>query len=149
MDFKIITSENKKNIEKIVKIEEEIFGKNGGADYWLIKAFARYGLLLIIKEEDEIVSVAEYMAIIDKKELFLYGFLTREKFRGKGYGGKLIEFSEKIAKDKGYKAISLTVDPKNLNALNFYKKREYEIIELQNDEYGEGIHRYLMKKSLV
>ncbi|MGL4403036.1 MAG: GNAT family N-acetyltransferase [Fusobacteriaceae bacterium] len=149
IEFKRITSEDKKEIDKIVKIEEEIFGKNGGADYWLIKAFVRYGLLLVIKDGDEIISIAEYMATIEKKELFLYGFLTREKFRGKGYGRKLIKHSEKTAKNKGYTAISLTVDPENLRAFNFYKKIGYEIIEFQKDEYGDGIHRYLMKKSLV
>lgn len=149
MEFKKIAPEDKKDIDDIVKIEEEVFGKNGGADYWLIKAFVRYGLLFVVKEGEEIVSVAEYMEIAEKKELFLYGFLTREKFRGKGYAGKLIQYSEKNAKKKGYAAIALTVDPENLTAVKFYQKRGYKIEELQENEYGDGIHRYLMRKILV
>lgn len=149
MEFKRITSEDRKDIDNIVKIEEEVFGKNGGADYWLIKAFVRYGLLLAIKERDEIISIAEYMETIEKKELFLYGFLTREKFRGMGYAGKLIEYSEKTAQNMGYKGILLTVDPENLRALNLYKKKGYEIVEFQKDEYGKGVHRYLMRKSII
>lgn len=149
MEFKRIKPEDKKDIDEIVKIEEEVFGKNGGADYWLIKSFIRYGLLLVIKEGDEIVSIAEYIQIMGKKEFFLYGFLTRERFRGKGYAGKLIEHSGKIAKIMGYEAISLTVDPENILAVNLYKRRGYEIVEYQENEYGIGIHRYLMRKVLI
>lgn len=149
MEFKRINPGDKKEIDNIVKIEEEVFGKNGGADYWLVKTFVRYGLLLVIKEGEEIISIAEYIEIMGEKELFLYGFLTREKFRGKGYAGKLIDYSEKISRIKGYKAISLTVDPENLLAVNFYKKRGYQIVEFQENEYGEGVHRYLMKKHLI
>lgn len=149
MKLRQITPEDTKEIDNIVKIEEEVFGKNGGADYWLIKAFVRYGMVLILEEENEIISIAEYMEIMEKKELFLYGFLTRLAFRGRGYAGKLIDYGEKMARNKGYKAISLTVDPENILAINLYKKRGYEIIEFQEDEYGKGVHRFLMRKPLI
>ncbi|MGL6131164.1 MAG: GNAT family N-acetyltransferase [Fusobacteriaceae bacterium] len=136
-------------MENIVKIEEETFGKNGGADYWLIKSLARYGFIFVIKEDEEIVSIAEYMQVAGVKELFLYGFLTKKKFRRKGYAEKLIKYCEEILKEKGYSAISLTVDPENLVAVEFYKNNNYLIIEFQENEYGEGVHRYLMKKTIV
>lgn len=146
MKFKEIKIQDKELIEKIVKIEEEVFGVNGGADYWLVKAFVRYGLIFVGMEGEEIVSIAEYIQILGKNELFLYGFSTREPYRNKGYGKKLMKFSEKKAKEIEMKSISLTVDPKNKIAVSMYEKMGYEIIELQNDEYGYGIDRYLMKK---
>ncbi|MGL4971301.1 MAG: GNAT family N-acetyltransferase, partial [Cetobacterium sp.] len=39
-----------------------------------------------------------------------------------------------------------TVDPKNSTAISMYKKAGYKIEKLEKDEYGEGIHRYLMVK---
>lgn len=149
MEFKEVKISDKDLINKLIDIEEEVFGVNGGADAWLIKAFVRYGMIIIVMEEDEVVSVAEYMQVMNKEELFLYGFLTREKYRNKGYGTKLIQRSEVRARELGMKRISLTVDPNNSVGVNMYKKRGYEILEFQKDEYGVGIDRYLMSKEIV
>ena len=149
MEFKEVKITDMHLINKIIEIEEEVFGVNGGADAWLVKAFVRYGMILIIMEGEEIVSVAEYMQVMNKKELFLYGFLTREPYRNKGYGNKLIEYGEKKAIELGIEKISLTVDPKYTIGLNMYKKKQYEILEFQKDEYGTGVDRYLVGKKLI
>ncbi len=156
MKFKIINlNNNEKNIEdekiikKLVEIEAEVFGEKGGADNWLMKFFARYGqLFILMSDEDEIISVAEFIQVFGKPEVFLYGFLTVPKFRNQGNAKKLLDFSEKKLKELNIKNILLTVDPKNEIGVNIYKKRNYEIVELQKDEYGTGIDRYLMKKNL-
>lgn len=148
MEFKKITIEDEDIIKKIVEAEEEVFGMNGGADFWLVKAFVRYGLLFVILENNEVISMAEFIQVIDKRELFLYGFSTREKFRNKGYAKKLIEYSENKAKEMCFDSISLTVDPLNKIGVSLYLKKGYEIIEYQKNEYGEGINRYLMRKKL-
>ncbi len=148
MFFKEVKFNDIELLKKLELIEEEVFGKNGGADSWLLKAFTRYGLLFVVIDNDEIISVAEFIQILGKKELFLYGFLTREKYRNKGYAKKLIEFSEKKIKSMGYNAILLTVDPDNLIGVTLYKHRGYEILEFQKDEYGPNIDRFLMKKNL-
>lgn len=66
-----------------------------------------------------------------------------------GNAKKIMNESEKYLKEKGYEAISLTVDPENKIAIEMYKHLGYEIVEYQENEYGNGIHRYLMKKILV
>lgn len=149
MEFKEIKISDEKLIKRIVEIEEEVFGVNGGADFWLVKAFVRYGLLFVLIDGDEIISIAEYMQVFGKKELFLYGFSTRINYRNKGYGKKLVQESEKKAREKGIGKISLTVDPKNEIGVSMYKKLGYIIEEFQKDEYGEGIDRYLMSKKLI
>ncbi|MGL4687572.1 MAG: GNAT family N-acetyltransferase, partial [Fusobacteriaceae bacterium] len=102
MIFKEVKYNDIEVLEKLKLIEEEVFGENGGADNWLLKTFTRYGLLFIIIDNDEIVSVAEFIQVLGKKELFLYGFLTREKYRNMGYAKGLIEFSERKIKSMGY-----------------------------------------------
>ncbi|MGL5122659.1 MAG: GNAT family N-acetyltransferase [Fusobacteriaceae bacterium] len=149
MIFKEVKSNDTEILKNLKLIEEEVFGENGGADSWLLKTFTRYGLLYIIIDNDEIVAAAEFIQILGKKELFLYGFLTREKYRNMGYAKKLIEFSEKKIKSLGYSTILLTVDPENLIGVNLYKNKGYEIIEFQKNEYGPNIDRLLMKKILI
>ncbi|MGL4392061.1 MAG: GNAT family N-acetyltransferase [Fusobacteriaceae bacterium] len=148
MEFKIVTGQDEKIIEKLVEIEEEVFGKSGGADNWLLKFFSRYGKLFVLIDGDEIISVAEFMQIFGKDEVFLYGFLTVPKFRNKGFAEKILELSEKKLKEFCVNKILLTVDPQNISGINFYKKFGYEILELQKNEYGEKIDRYLMRKKL-
>lgn len=149
MEFKIIDAQDRKIIDRLVEIEKEVFGENGGADYWLIMAFVRYGFLGIIMEGNEIISVAQYMQVFGKKELFLYGFLTREKFRKKGFGKKLLEICEERLRNMEIESIILTVDPENRAGIGLYKSMGYINLGLEKDEYGAGVDRYIMKKQLI
>lgn len=148
MNIKEIRLQDKELIEKIVEMEKEVFGVNGGADFWLVKAFVRYGLLFVLIDKGEIISIAEYMQIYGKEEVFLYGFLTKEYYRNKGYGKYLVIESEKKLKEKGIKGIKLSVDPMNNIGLSMYLKLGYEIVEFSKDEYGDKNDRYIMEKKL-
>lgn len=136
-------------ISEIVELEEEAFGGKGGVDLWILKALLRYGKVFVLEKEKKIISIVEYMQCFDKKEVFLYGICTLKEFRHMGNAKKIMNESEKYLKEKGYEAISLTVDPENKIAIEMYKHLGYEIVEYQENEYGKGIHRYLMKKKLV
>lgn len=133
-------------MEKIVEIEEEAFEGNGNVDLWIIKALIRYGMVFVIKKDGEIICIVEYMQIFNKKTLFLYGISTLKKYRHKGYANFILTETEKILKDYGYNEIELTVAPENEIAINLYKKHGYIQEKLLEDEYGKGIHRYVMRK---
>ena len=133
---------------KIVEIEQEAFEGNGNVDLWIIKALIRYGLVFVIKENDKIECIVEYMQVFNKKSLFLYGISTLKEYRHKGYGNYILNETEKILKNLSYEEIELTVAPENDIAINFYKKHGYIQEKLLKDEYGKGIHRYVMRKKL-
>jgi len=133
---------------KIVEIEQEAFEGNGNVDLWIVKALIRYGLVFVIKESDRIVCIVEYMQVFNKKSLFLYGISTLKEYRHKGYANYILNETEKILKDLSYEEIELTVAPENDIAINFYKKHGYIEEKLLEDEYGKGIHRYVMRKKL-
>ncbi|MGL6024906.1 MAG: GNAT family N-acetyltransferase [Cetobacterium sp.] len=136
-------------IFKIHKNEIESFGEMGGADMWMIMSFIRYGKLFVLVDENKkILSVAQYQSIFQKNEVFLYGFSTPFRERSKGYGKKLLEETHQILKKKGISKILLTVDPENLVAIKMYAKLGYKVKELEKNEYGPGIDRYLMYKNL-
>lgn len=136
-------------MNKIVEIEEEAFEGNGNVDLWILKALIRYGKVFVLVEGDEIITIAEYMQVLGKDEVFLYGISTRKKYRNRGNARKIMEESEKYLKRLGYKEVGLTVDPNNNIAMKLYKDLGYRIEEYQEDEYGKGIHRYLMKKVII
>lgn len=145
-----VDAKNRELIKKILDNELESFGVMGGADMWMIMSFIRYGkLYVLLNESSDLLSVAQYQGVLGKKEVFLYGFSTSLKERGKGYGKILLEESHNRLKELGMEKIYLTVDPANAKAIDMYKKAGYIIEELQKDEYGKGIDRYLMIKNLL
>ncbi|WP_047383612.1 N-acetyltransferase [Cetobacterium sp. ZWU0022] len=142
-----VTSDNRELIDKIYQNEIDSFGVMGGADMWMIMSFIRYGKLYVLLDNfGKLLSVAQYQAVLKKNAVFLYGFSTPESERGKGYGKKLLESTHNFLKDIGIEMVYLTVDPKNIPAISMYEKAGYKIEELQKDEYGIGIDRYLMVK---
>ncbi len=66
-----------------------------------------------------------------------------ESMRHRGIGRKLVEESEKIAREKGYRKIVLNA---RRGALEFYRKLDYEIV---SEEFIEvGISHFRMQKRL-
>lgn len=149
MEFRELHDVDLTLMNKIVEIEEEAFEGNGNGDLWILKALIRYGKVFVLVEGDEIITIAEYMQVLGKDEVFLYGISTRKKYRNRGNARKIMEESEKYLKRLGYKEVGLTVDPNNNIAMKLYKDLGYRIEEYQEDEYGKGIHRYLMKKVII
>lgn len=68
-----------------------------------------------------------------------------EKYRGLGYGKKLLLKLEKIAKEKGYKLIRL--DTFSFQAPKFYEKLNYKLIAIE-DNYPEGHTHYYFNKEI-
>jgi len=149
MEFRELHDVDLTLMNKIVEIEEEAFEGNGNVDLWILKALIRYGKVFVLVEGDEIITIAEYMQVLGKDEVFLYGISTRKKYRNRGNARKIMEESEKYLKRLGYKEVGLTVDPNNNIAMKLYKDLGYRIEEYQEDEYGKRIHRYLMKKVII
>lgn len=149
MEFRELHDVDLTLMNKIVEMEEEAFEGNGNVDLWILKALIRYGKVFVLVEGDEIITIAEYMQVLGKDEVFLYGISTRKKYRNRGNARKIMEESEKYLKRLGYKEVGLTVDPNNNIAMKLYKDLGYRIEEYQEDEYGKGIHRYLMKKVII
>ncbi len=146
MEFKEIKDVDLELLNRIVEIEEEAFEGNGNVDLWILKALIRYGKVFILEDGKEIVSIVEYMQVMDKKEVFLYGLSTKKRYRKQGWAKKIMIESEKYLKERGYQVIALTVDPENKVAIDLYTKLGFITEEFQEHEYGYGIHRLLMKK---
>ena len=144
MEIRELLPSEKGYINDIAEYEELIFG-DGGIGRWTIMPFVRYGKVYVLLEEEEIVSVAEIMRTFDTKDAYIYGFFTKEKFSGKGYGSVLLEFVINEMEKAGIEALTLTVDPKNEKAVNLYLKHGFEKAGILAEEYGENEDRLYMR----
>jgi len=68
-----------------------------------------------------------------------------DKYRGLGYGKKLLDDIEKRVKEKGCKLITLNTF--SFQAPEFYKKNGFEVFGIL-DGFQEGICRYYLKKNI-
>lgn len=148
MEFLEVTAEDTESIKEIIFIEEEAFGKNGGVDEWILKPLVRYGKVFVLKSDEKIVSIGEFMGKFDSDEVFLYGLCTRKESRGRGYAVEMMRRSEAYFSRRGMNKLGLTVDPSNEVAIGLYRKLGYDIGELQKDEYGKGVDRLFMWKKI-
>ncbi|EKN69757.1 GNAT family acetyltransferase [Neobacillus bataviensis LMG 21833] len=57
--------------------------------------------------------------------LVLHSFCTHPTVQGKGLGGIMLQFAEKMAKEQGYDGIRLDAYSGNKGSLGFYEKRGY------------------------
>ncbi len=94
------------------------------------------GKILLYSENQKIVGLI--VGLINNEETFEYDFkvpkrgritelIISKKFRGQGYGKKLLNFMEQYLIDNGCKDILLGVFGYNENAIRFYKENGYHI----------------------
>lgn len=148
MELVEVRGGDKELIDEIVYIEEEAFGKNGGVDEWILKPMVRYGKVFVLKDGNRVVSIAEFIQRFNSKEVFLYGLCTRKESRGRGYAGEILRRSEEFFRNRSIDEVGLTVAPDNMAAIALYKNLNYDVVELQKDEYGRGVDRLFMKKKI-
>ncbi|WP_432665634.1 GNAT family N-acetyltransferase [Wukongibacter baidiensis] len=99
------------------------------------------------------------LTLKDDKERLIAGILSKrvmeylwisflwvdDKYRGLGYGKKLLLELEKIAKEKGYKLIRL--DTFSFQAPKFYEKLNYKLIAVE-DDCPKGHTHYFFNKEI-
>lgn len=85
------------------------------------------------------VSLVYYSSALHKKGTALINeLIVHNRFRGKGIGRDLLQFSIKEAKAKGFDEIEVGVEPNNEQAIAFYKQngidKEYVLLGKEFDD---------------
>ncbi len=129
--------------QKMVKLREDILRKPLGLGFttneleqeksnMLIGAFEEEDILgccMLVEENPEIVRLRQ-MAVLND-------------LQGKGIGRAIMHFAENIARDRGYRILSMHA---RKNAIGFYEKMGYKVT---GDEFTEvTIPHYVMEKKL-
>lgn len=84
-----------------------------------------------------------WLETVDKDTVKLGIFIADEEYRNNGYGTKAIDSVLCIAKDKGYKNVTLNVRTNNIRAYGLYQKLGF--VEIKRYTKENGIDVFLMK----
>lgn len=76
--------------------------------------------------------------------IFIDQLWVDERFRGQGYGKKLIQAAEDLGKQKGCKFS--TIETMDWEALDFYKKLGY-YVELERGGYIDNVKMYCLRRN--
>ena len=108
----------------------------------LSEKFGKYAEFYLAKEAGQVVGITVFYANDTKLG---YGYISlfgvKEEYRRKGYGIKMMQFTEDVCKKKKMKFLRLEVSENNFQAQNFYKK-----IGFFQSGNGEGV--LIMNKAL-
>lgn len=94
-------------------------------------------------EDDKLEGCCLLTKTQDKYTLRLRQMAVLSGLQGKGFGKVLMTYAENIARDKGYRKISMHA---RKNAVGFYEKMGYKIVSKEFIEIT--IPHYLMEKEL-
>ncbi|HEY9168394.1 MAG TPA: GNAT family N-acetyltransferase [Lutibacter sp.] len=86
------------------------------------------GLIVLTEFEESAYQQVKWLTESDRN-IYIHRLAVDPKFQGKGYAQKLMDFSEKYAKEKGYNSIRLDTFSQNKRNQHFYEQRNYVKLE--------------------
>ncbi len=98
---------------------------------------------IIAKEKGKVIGVGRLHFNSEEEAQVRFMAVERE-YQGKGIGRRILRRLEERAKENGAKRITLNA---RKNALEFYKKNDYNIVEKGHTLFG-SIEHYKMEKTL-
>jgi ribosomal-protein-alanine N-acetyltransferase len=132
-------------VKRIEEIEEKAFGP-AGVDRWSIPLFVNHGRLYLLRDEEQIIGVAQFMRNWDDPNtVFLYGFSIDGAWRGQGLGTYFFSRILELLREDKVERVQLTVDPANARAIGLYEKLGFKKQRLLTAFYGPGVDRWLME----
>jgi ribosomal protein S18 acetylase RimI-like enzyme len=135
----------------MMELELDAFPGTGAVDEQTLVPIARFGKLILFKQQDEDrpVAVCECMRDYNNPDkAYIFGYYVRSDYKGKGIGKKFLQEVNAILKNDGFSVVCLTVSVKNQPAVKLYEREGYEIKETRYSEFGVGEDRYYMEKLL-
>ena len=128
---------------QMVKLRDEMLRKPLGLGFTQEELDAEKDNMLIAAFEDE--DILGCCMLVEEKadKVRLRQMAVLNDLQGKGIGRALMNFAENLARDRGYRTLSMHA---RANAVGFYEKMGYKVI---GDEFIEvTIPHYVMEKRL-
>ena len=142
MALKII-DHGTKEYQEVVRLRDEILRKPLGLHFTPEELDGEKENLHIAAYEDDQMLGCCMLVEEDFQTVRLRQMAVLNDLQGKGIGRALMQFAENLARDRGYKKITMHA---RKNAIGFYEKMGYR---KQGDEFTEiTIPHYVMEKEL-
>lgn len=154
IETKDILSVDKTMLPDILRIQAEAFDSKSQEN--LIKYSEKLRkIFYVIRDQEEIAGYCIYYLKPKlslrglKKKSMIYSIAIDKKFRGKGYGKRLLGESMKEMKLNGIDSILLYVNVSNTSATKLYEKMGFQIIKETKDVCGQKEKCYIMELKLA
>ena len=126
-------------------------------EYMLRRFLSAQAIKQCIADGYEFVQVCEHERCIgfisiknEGEKLFLSKLYLYDEQRGKGYGGKMLQYVFDRGSELGCKSVYLTVNRNNTRAIAVYEHTGFEKVREQVADIGSGfvMDDYVMEKAL-
>jgi ribosomal-protein-alanine N-acetyltransferase len=134
-----------------VKTLEEEHGHDGySASVFIRQAAELYPqTFLVLEDAGEVVGYTIGASVQDNaSQAWCLRLALRRDQRQKGLGTQLFAALLELLCSHGIHVCFLTVSPSNIPAYRLYYRQGFRIVQEEEDYFGEGETRYLMKKDL-
>ena len=129
--------------QQMVNLRNEILRKPLGLQFNNDELEHEKNEILIGAFEDDKMLGCCMLIKVDEKSCRLRQMAVINKLQGKGIGRALMQFAENIARDRGFKKITMHA---RKSAIGFYERLGYNV---SGDEFKEvTISHYVMEKNL-
>ena len=136
------------DLDQVLVIENDSFPNPWKKDYFLHEMNNNdICELYVLKENDEVIAYGDIWYMFENCDLT--NIAVKRDYRNKGYGSKMLKYLIKQAKRKGCEFMHLEVDVNNIEAINLYKKYNFETMRTRKAYYENGDDAYDMLRSLI
>ena len=97
----------------------------------IIEDYKNFPEGFVVSEERELNGLLWFEANPEKKSAFIHAIYVIPEYRAKGVSDELIEYLEKYCRKRKIESIDLNVTTKLEAAVNFYKRKGFEIKRYQ------------------
>jgi ribosomal protein S18 acetylase RimI-like enzyme len=139
-------------LRMMIELEQDAFPGFGALDEQTLIPLARNGKIILYRQQDDERPVAVCECLRDynnPNQAYIFGYYVRSDFKGSGVGKNFLHEVYNVLINDSFISVCLTVNTKNVAAVNLYEKEGFDILETRYSEYGVGEDRYYMEKILT
>lgn len=136
------------DLEEVLNIEKKSFPNPWTYNIFYYELIQnRYAKYFVLEKNKEIIG---YLGLwLRGRSFHITNIAIKERWRKKGYGGRFLRFTEKMATKHKVEKISLEVRRSNLIAQNMYRKYGYKVTKIRKNYYqDEKEDALVMEKKL-
>lgn len=134
------------DIDHVYQIECQVFPNPWPKSFFENDLHKHNTIALIADNNGEVKGYALADCVAD--ELHITNIAVDPRYHHQGIGKQLLSELEKLGIERNCIYAYLEVRVNNLNAINFYKKFGYRIIQIRKNYYLDGTDAYVMAKEL-
>ncbi len=134
------------DIDQIYLIEHKVFPNPWPKSFFENDLQKHSTIALVAENNGNVNGYALADCVAD--ELHITNIAVAPEYQHQGIGKQLLSAIEKIGLERDCIYAYLEVRVNNLNAINFYKKFGYKVLQIRKNYYLDGTDAYVMVKEL-